>query len=147
MKVSQLFDFIKEYTFENGYSPTYLEMKDFFNIKSTSYLCIRLDILELTGQIERNGTAKSIRVLVNGKYYPDTISRIRRRPLLPEEVLSFVKEYIKENNYSPRFSDICDGVDIRSNETVCKIITLLENNGLITRMPKKWRSIRVVKWT
>lgn len=109
-------------------------------------MCSRLNILEKTNKIERNGTSRSMRVLVNGQYYPVAIPRVKKYPSLPEEVLDFIKRYIKDNNCSPRFSDICKAIDVKGNGTICRVIDLLEDSGFITRTPRKWRSIKVIKW-
>ena len=55
MKVKQkkLYDFIKSYIKKNGFAPTYVEMKEYLNLKSISTIYYYLERIEKRGWIAK----------------------------------------------------------------------------------------------
>lgn len=62
-----------------------------------------------------------------------------------KEVLDFIKDYWAKNGYAPTYEAICLGLGIRSKGNVHEIIHALQERGFITFIPRRARSIRVVK--
>ncbi len=59
--------------------------------------------------------------------------------------LAFIKKYIAENNdVPPSFDEIKDGMDLRSKSGVHRVISALEERGLIRRIRNRARAIEVV---
>jgi repressor LexA len=60
------------------------------------------------------------------------------------EALNFIKSFIKENGYSPSFSEIGDGIGMKSNSGVHDLIHILFEQGKISMSRGRSRSIYVV---
>jgi SOS-response transcriptional repressor LexA len=62
-----------------------------------------------------------------------------------QRVLIFIKGYIQANHNSPTFKEICERFGYRSPSTVARIIDILEDQELITRIaPRIARGLKVV---
>ena len=61
------------------------------------------------------------------------------------EVLDFITEFIRKNQYSPTVREIGAGLYMSSPATVFTHITDLETLGYITQVKGKNRTIKVVK--
>jgi len=68
--------------------------------------------------------------------------RKHTRPATPRQsqILTYVRDYIRENGYSPTLQEIGDHLDI-SKVTVFEHLTTLEERGLIERDRHKARSL------
>lgn len=60
------------------------------------------------------------------------------------EVFEFIREFIRENNYSPSLEEIANGLDLSSLATVHKHLSNLAEKGLIRRHWNRGRGIEVV---
>jgi repressor LexA len=60
------------------------------------------------------------------------------------EALNFIKSFIKENGYSPKFTEIGDGIGMKSNSGVHSLVHILIEQGKISMSPGRSRSIYVV---
>ena len=61
------------------------------------------------------------------------------------EILSYLKEYTKDNSFAPSYREIASAVGLKSTNSVKEYLDILENNGEITRQSEKSRTIEVVK--
>jgi repressor LexA len=61
-----------------------------------------------------------------------------------KEVLDFLSEFVRRNEYSPSFEEIARGLGLKSLATVHKHITNLQNKGLLQRGHNRSRSIDVL---
>jgi repressor LexA len=61
-----------------------------------------------------------------------------------KEVLDFLTEFVKRNEYSPSYDEIARGLGLKSLATVHKHITNLANKGLLQRSHNRSRSIDVL---
>ncbi len=61
-----------------------------------------------------------------------------------QEILSFIKEQIKDKGYPPAVRDICQAVDLKSTSSVHAHLEKLEKNGYIRRDPTKPRAIEIL---
>lgn len=61
-----------------------------------------------------------------------------------EEILAFIKDYIRTENMSPSVREICEGVGIRSTSTVHHYLHLLDQEGRIRMADGKNRAIVVM---
>ncbi len=61
-----------------------------------------------------------------------------------KEVLDFLTEFVKKNEYSPSYDEIARGLGLKSLATVHKHITNLANKGLLQRSHNRSRSIDVL---
>src|SRR5581483_8570329 len=61
-----------------------------------------------------------------------------------KEVLDYISGFVERNGYSPSFEEIARGLDLRSLATVHKLITNLQNKGLLARAHNRSRSIDVL---
>ncbi len=57
------------------------------------------------------------------------------------EIYDFISRFVAENNYSPSFEEIREGMSLNSLATVHKHITNMEAKGLLTRDYNRSRSI------
>src|SRR5450432_4251913 len=57
------------------------------------------------------------------------------------QVYDFISDFVQQNQYSPSFEEIGQGLDLNSLATVHKHITNLEKKGLLTRDYNRSRSI------
>ena len=53
VKQKKLYDFIKSYIKKNGFAPTYVEMKEYLNLKSISTIYYYLERIEKRGLIAK----------------------------------------------------------------------------------------------
>lgn len=60
------------------------------------------------------------------------------------DVLVYLKSYIKQNGYSPCVRDICSALNLKSTSTAHAHLTKLEKKGYITRDPAKPRTTMIV---
>jgi repressor LexA len=61
-----------------------------------------------------------------------------------KEVLDFLTDFVRRNEYSPSFEEIAHGLGLKSLATVHKHVTNLANKGLLQRSHNRSRSIDVV---
>jgi repressor LexA len=61
------------------------------------------------------------------------------------ETLAFICDYIAEHCYSPTFQEIADGIGLRSKSGVHRLISGLEERGLIRRLHYRERAIMIVE--
>ncbi|AXC09529.1 SOS-response repressor and protease LexA [Acidisarcina polymorpha] len=61
-----------------------------------------------------------------------------------KEVLDFLAEFVRKNEYSPSYEEIARGLGLKSLATVHKHITNLVNKGLLQRSHNRSRSIDVL---
>lgn len=61
-----------------------------------------------------------------------------------DEILAFIKDYIRTENMSPSVREICEGVGIRSTSTVHHYLHLLDQEGRIRMVDGKNRAIVVM---
>jgi repressor LexA len=61
------------------------------------------------------------------------------------ETLAFIRDYIAEHCYSPTFQEIADGIGVRSKSGVHRLISGLEERGLIRRLHYRERAIVIVE--
>ena len=61
-----------------------------------------------------------------------------------QKVLDFLRQYTKENGYSPSVRDICEGLGFSSTSTVHGYLCRLEERGLIRRYSFRPRTIEIV---
>jgi repressor LexA len=62
-----------------------------------------------------------------------------------KEVLDFITDFVRRNEYSPSFDEIARGLGLKSLATVHKHITNLANKGLLQRSHNRSRSIDVLQ--
>jgi repressor LexA len=61
-----------------------------------------------------------------------------------QQVLEFVRAYIKIHGCGPALHVIAKALELRSKSNIHRIVKRLEMDGFIQTNPKKYRSIRVV---
>src|SRR5262249_12440546 len=61
------------------------------------------------------------------------------------ELLRFIHERLKEAGVPPSFDEMKDALDLRSKSGIHRLITSLEERGLIRRLPNRARAIEVIK--
>ena len=61
-----------------------------------------------------------------------------------KEVLDFLTDFVRKNDYSPSYDEIARGLGLKSLATVHKHITNLANKGLLQRGHNRSRSIDVL---
>ena len=61
-----------------------------------------------------------------------------------KEVLDFLTEFVRKNEYSPSYDEIARGLGLKSLATVHKHITNLTNKGILQREHNRSRSIDVI---
>lgn len=67
-----------------------------------------------------------------------------------EEILNFIKKFLKERGYPPSVREIGNAIGLKSSSTVHGYLAKLEKNGLIERDPLKPRAIYLINenpWT
>jgi len=65
----------------------------------------------------------------------------------PQRVLNFIRRYYQSNHETPTLAEIGRQFNLRSSATVHEILTKLEGDGLITRIPNVSRGVRVSRET
>lgn len=63
------------------------------------------------------------------------------------EILTFVKSYWEQNGYPPTYQEICDTIGLSSRSHADYYLDALEDAGLIERLPRRPRGLRIVGWT
>ena len=61
------------------------------------------------------------------------------------ELLRFIHERLKEAGVPPSFDEMKDALDLRSKSGIHRLITALEERGIIRRLPNRARAIEVIK--
>jgi repressor LexA len=61
------------------------------------------------------------------------------------ELLRFINERLKEAGVPPSFDEMKDALDLRSKSGIHRLITALEERGIIRRLPNRARAIEVIK--
>lgn len=64
-----------------------------------------------------------------------------------QQVLDFIKSYIKTNSYPPSIRDILEGTNFNSTSTISAYLEKLEKKGYITRKNSKTRAIEITDST
>ena len=59
------------------------------------------------------------------------------------EILEFIRDFIKVNDFSPTLTEIADGVGLKSPSNVRSHLLLLQHDGMITCQNGKFRTIRL----
>ncbi len=62
-----------------------------------------------------------------------------------EELLQFIKEYIKDNCYPPTVREMCRAINVSSTSTISYYLEKLERNNLIKKNPNKNRALEIVE--
>ena len=61
------------------------------------------------------------------------------------ELLRFIHERLTEAGVPPSFDEMKDALDLRSKSGIHRLITALEERGVIRRLPNRARAIEVIK--
>lgn len=61
-----------------------------------------------------------------------------------KEAYRFVREYHRQNGYSPKLTEIAEGLGIRSKGVVHRYLQAISNAGLIELVPGRHRGIRLL---
>src|ERR1700742_2760777 len=61
------------------------------------------------------------------------------------ELLRFIHERLKEAGVPPSFEEMKEALDLRSKSGIHRLITALEERGLIRRLPSRARALEVVR--
>lgn len=61
-----------------------------------------------------------------------------------KDCYDFIKAYIEENVISPTYAEIATGVGAKSKSDVSRLLIHLEEQGLISRIPHRTRSIKIL---
>ena len=62
-----------------------------------------------------------------------------------EKLLKFIIEYQKENNVTPSFDEMKDGLDLKSKSGIHRIVSALEERGYIKKLNNRARAIEIIK--
>ena len=68
----------------------------------------------------------------------------KRRGDARHQVLSFVESFWAANGYSPSYDEIREGLGLSSRSHAAYHLRVLEREGLIERLPRAPRSLRLV---
>jgi repressor LexA len=58
-------------------------------------------------------------------------------------VLEFIQTYIKMKGFAPSMQDVATGMGLKSRSNIHRIVRYLEDNGLLTTVPHKFRTIKI----
>jgi repressor LexA len=58
-------------------------------------------------------------------------------------VLEFIQAYIKMKGFAPSMQDVATGLGLKSRSNIHRIVRYLEDNGLLTTVPHKFRTIKL----
>jgi len=61
------------------------------------------------------------------------------------ELLMFINERLKESGIPPSFDEMKDALDLRSKSGIHRLITALEERGLLRRLPNRARALEILK--
>ncbi len=62
-----------------------------------------------------------------------------------EKLLKFIIDYQKENNVTPSFDEMKDGLDLKSKSGIHRIVSALEERGYIKKLSNRARAIEIIK--
>ena len=62
-----------------------------------------------------------------------------------EKLLKFIIDYQKQNNVTPSFDEMKDGLDLRSKSGIHRILSALEERGYIKKLNNRARAIEIIK--
>ena len=62
-----------------------------------------------------------------------------------EKLLKFIIDYQKENNVTPSFDEMKDGLDLKSKSGIHRILSALEERGYIKKLNNRARAIEIIK--
>lgn len=62
-----------------------------------------------------------------------------------EQLLNFIKDYIRDNCYPPTVREMCHAIKVSSTSTISYYLDKLERNNLIKKNPNKNRALEVVE--
>ena len=62
-----------------------------------------------------------------------------------EKLLKFITDYQKQNNVTPSFDEMKDGLDLKSKSGVHRIVSALEERGYIKKLNNRARAIEIIK--
>ena len=64
-----------------------------------------------------------------------------------EKLLKFIIDYQKQNNVTPSFDEMKDGLDLKSKSGIHRIVSALEERGYIKKLNNRARAIEIIKNT
>ncbi len=64
-----------------------------------------------------------------------------------EKLLKFIIDYQKQNNVTPSFDEMKDGLDLKSKSGIHRIVSALEERGYIKKLNNRARAIEIIKRT
>tara|TARA_Y100001970_G_scaffold215889_1_gene264257 strand:+ start:570 stop:1199 length:630 start_codon:yes stop_codon:yes gene_type:complete len=62
-----------------------------------------------------------------------------------EKLLKFIIDYQKQNNVTPSFDEMKDGLDLKSKSGIHRIVAALEERGYIKKLNNRARAIEIIK--
>ena len=62
-----------------------------------------------------------------------------------EKLLKFIIDYQKNNNVTPSFDEMKDGLDLKSKSGIHRILSALEERGYIKKLNNRARAIEIIK--
>ena len=62
-----------------------------------------------------------------------------------EKLLKFIIDYQKQNNVTPSFDEMKDGLDLKSKSGIHRIVSALEDRGYIKKLNNRARAIEIIK--
>ena len=62
-----------------------------------------------------------------------------------EKLLKFIIDYQKENNVTPSFDEMKNGLDLKSKSGIHRILSALEERGYIKKLNNRARAIEIIK--
>ena len=62
-----------------------------------------------------------------------------------EKLLKFIIDYQKENNVTPSFDEMKDGLDLKSKSGIHRIVSALEERGYIKKLNNRARALEIIK--
>ena len=62
-----------------------------------------------------------------------------------EKLLKFIIDYQKQNNVTPSFDEMKDGLDLKSKSGIHRIVSALEERGYIKKLNNRARAIQIIK--
>jgi len=145
----EVFDFIVEYWKQNGEAPTLDEMLEHCALRSKGSLRPILNVLEGLGFIKRQPfKSRGIEVLhwPEGSEKRDEPSTNTLFTRSERKVHSYLAHYLKLHHSSPTYEEIQTHLNVASKSTVKQLVDSLETHGVIRRLPRRHRSIDLIKW-
>ena len=62
-----------------------------------------------------------------------------------DKLLKFIIDYQKQNNVTPSFDEMKDGLDLKSKSGIHRIVSALEERGYIKKLNNRARAIEIIK--